>query len=60
MGGESNTLRAEEWKATTEVTWEEDLDPQERQGASVGEGRGGAAGHQRILLAPQRVHLPAS
>ena len=52
MDGESNTLRAEEWKATTEVTWEEDLDPQERKGASVGEGRGGEGLH-RILLVPQ-------
>ena len=35
-----------------------ELDPQERQGASVGEGRGGGAGCPRILLAPQLAHLP--
>ena len=37
-----------------------DLDPQERQGTSVGEGKVGGEGHHRILLAPQQPHLPAS
>ena len=38
----------------------EELDLQERQGASVGEGRGEEVGHHRILPTPQRAHLPTS
>lgn len=38
----------------------EEVEPEERQGTSVGEGRGGGVGHHRILLAPQRAHLPTS
>ena len=35
-------------------------DLQERQGATVAEGRGGGEGHHRIHLAPQHRRLPAS
>ena len=34
-------------------------DSQERQGAIVGEGRGGRVGHHRKLLVPHRACLPA-
>jgi len=37
----------------------EEVDLQERQDTSVGEGRGGGVGFHRILPAPQRAHLPA-
>ena len=38
----------------------EEPDPQERQGGSVGEGRGGGVDCHRILPTPQRAHLSAS
>ena len=38
----------------------QELDLQERQGASVGEGRGEGVGCHRILPTPQQAHLPAS
>ena len=38
----------------------EELDLQERQGASVGDGREEGVGHHRILPMPQQAHWPAS
>ena len=52
-------LRAGEWKAKTGNLGEE-LDPQERQGTSVGEGREGGVDRHKILLVPQQVSLPTS
>lgn len=38
----------------------EELDLQERQGVSVGEGRGEEVGHHRIIPTPQQAHSPTS
>ena len=56
MGGESGTLRAGEWKAMEEGTWEKVQTHRRGKAPLLGTSRGGGVDHHRKLPALECVH----